>query len=831
MPRARRHAADPGPVRPWDVFARGRAVLDALEHLAGGLGTVVLALVVLLWLAVVAVTCLVGVGLLLVPAALRALRAVADRERARLSRWGPEVIGPEPARRRLRAALADPTARRELRWLVGHGTLGLLLGLIGLTLPLIAVQRRHVPAVVVAAAAGGGHAVRRGARGPCTTWPGALAVGLLGLGWLAVVVGLGTGHGPAAGVARGAGCWRPPRGPTSSLRVAQLTATRAAALDAHATELRRIERSLHDGTQNRLVAVTVLLGAARRARGPRPGRRRRHPRTGPERRRAGARRAAHASPAASCRRCWPTGGWPTRSPAWPPTARCPAGSTSTYPAGAPPPSRPPPTSWWPRRSPTSPSTAAPEHATVTVRRHGGRLLLRVTDDGRGGADEHGGSGLVGIRRRIEAHDGTLVLTSPPGGPTTLEVEPAMRIVIAEDDPLLREGLALLLRAESLDVVATTGTPDGVPGRRRRPRARRRHRRRPDAADPHRRGDRRGRRGPAPPARPGRPRAVRLRRAGLRHRSARRRQRPARLPAQGTGRPGRGVPGPRCTGWRTAAPPSTPRSSRSSSPAPGPDTRLDRLSPRERDVLALMAEGLGNTAIAERLFVTEGAVHKHIRSIFAKLDLAPDRPRRPARGRRAALPGGRPAPGLKPTAVVGSVPSHGPSKRSEGSMSGTHRSRQWYAGDTRDAFIHRAWMRRGLPDHAFDGRPQIVICNTWSDLTPCNGALPRDRRARQARRVGGGRGAAGAPGAVAGRDPAAPDRHVLPRPRRHGRRGAHPGQPGRRGRAARRVRQDRAVAADGRGVGGPAHAHGHRRPHAQRPLRRQARWAAAPGCGR
>jgi DNA-binding NarL/FixJ family response regulator len=40
------------------------------------------------------------------------------------------------------------------------------------------------------------------------------------------------------------------------------------------------------------------------------------------------------------------------------------------------------------------------------------------------------------------------------------------------------------------------------------------------------------------------------------------------------------------------------------------------------VLALVAEGLGNTSIAERLFVTEGAVHKHIRSIFAKLELAP-----------------------------------------------------------------------------------------------------------------------------------------------------------------------------------------------------------------
>ncbi|MET1073572.1 MAG: IlvD/Edd family dehydratase [Umezawaea sp.] len=48
-----------------------------------------------------------------------------------------------------------------------------------------------------------------------------------------------------------------------------------------------------------------------------------------------------------------------------------------------------------------------------------------------------------------------------------------------------------------------------------------------------------------------------------------------------------------------------------------------------------------------------------------------------------------------------------------------RSSQWYGGTDRNAYIHRAWMRRGLPAHAFDGRPHIAIANTASDLTPCN----------------------------------------------------------------------------------------------------------------
>ncbi|GAB3207231.1 response regulator transcription factor [Marinactinospora thermotolerans] len=54
-----------------------------------------------------------------------------------------------------------------------------------------------------------------------------------------------------------------------------------------------------------------------------------------------------------------------------------------------------------------------------------------------------------------------------------------------------------------------------------------------------------------------------------------------------------------------------------------DSALDRLSPREGEVLAAMAEGLNNAGVAARLFVSERAVEKHIRAIFTKLDLGHD----------------------------------------------------------------------------------------------------------------------------------------------------------------------------------------------------------------
>ena len=52
-----------------------------------------------------------------------------------------------------------------------------------------------------------------------------------------------------------------------------------------------------------------------------------------------------------------------------------------------------------------------------------------------------------------------------------------------------------------------------------------------------------------------------------------------------------------------------------------------------------------------------------------------------------------------------------------------RSHHWYGKTDKDSFIHRSWMKnQGFPDHAFDGRPVIGICNTWSELNPCNSHL-------------------------------------------------------------------------------------------------------------
>ncbi|HYC84910.1 MAG TPA: IlvD/Edd family dehydratase [Chryseosolibacter sp.] len=54
------------------------------------------------------------------------------------------------------------------------------------------------------------------------------------------------------------------------------------------------------------------------------------------------------------------------------------------------------------------------------------------------------------------------------------------------------------------------------------------------------------------------------------------------------------------------------------------------------------------------------------------------------------------------------------------MKEKYRSQNWFGKTGKDGFIYRAWMKnQGIPSHEFDGRPVIGICNTWSELTPCN----------------------------------------------------------------------------------------------------------------
>ena len=199
--------------------------------------------------------------------------------------------------------------------------------------------------------------------------------------------------------------------PAAAVRIAQLTA-------AHTTELRRIERLLHDGTQNRLAAANILLGGARRAltRDPaaadallaraqdvteqalaelRATVRGFLPPVLADRGLPGALAALAAACPVDCRvdvdvpgRC----GTAAEATAYFVVAEAIGNIARHSQAG---------------------------HATVVVSRRGGLLHVVITDDGRGGARPRPGSGLDGVRRRIDAHDGTFTLASPVGGPTTL----------------------------------------------------------------------------------------------------------------------------------------------------------------------------------------------------------------------------------------------------------------------------------------------------------------------------------------------------------------------------------------------------------------------------
>ncbi|MEU4064748.1 sensor histidine kinase [Streptomyces wedmorensis] len=216
-------------------------------------------------------------------------------------------------------------------------------------------------------------------------------------------------------------CFGPSEGELLRRRIDELAVSRAAVVQAVDAERRRIERDLHDGVQQRLVALAMLLGRARRSRDRDPGQ-------------ANALlEQAHREAREVLSEL--------RDVAWRvyPSAldalgleealdgvaqRCAVPLRVRYEAGDEPLPRPVETAAYFVVSEAVTNAAKHSSASavaVRVSRDGPLLTVRVEDDGTGGADPAGG-GLTGLRSRVAALDGVLRIDSPLGGPTTLVAE-------------------------------------------------------------------------------------------------------------------------------------------------------------------------------------------------------------------------------------------------------------------------------------------------------------------------------------------------------------------------------------------------------------------------
>jgi signal transduction histidine kinase len=242
-----------------------------------------------------------------------------------------------------------------------------------------------------------------------------------GIGIAAAPLGLALIRGTAAGSGALARALLAPRTEELEERVEVLQATRAGAVDAAAAELERIERDLHDGAQARLVAIAMDLGLAQQKLDEDPE----HARQLLAEARDGASAALvelrdlarGIRPALLAER-----GLAEAVRAF--AARSPVPATVTADLGE-------------SRMPEPVESAAyfvvaealtnvakharARRATVSLVRRGEALEVLVVDDGHGGASLDG-SGLKGLRARVEALDGTLGVASPAGGPTMLRAE-------------------------------------------------------------------------------------------------------------------------------------------------------------------------------------------------------------------------------------------------------------------------------------------------------------------------------------------------------------------------------------------------------------------------
>lgn len=359
--------------------------------------------------------CLVGVGFLLAPHVVKLVHVIADRERPRLSRFGPELIGPGPGPAVLWDALRRRETQRELVWVVVHGFSGFALGSLGLLLVLSSVRDITFPLWW--------HLLPEGEAAPTLDlwivrdYQGSIAVSLLGAGWLFIAIGVLPAMARLQALP-GRRLLRPGPGTDLALRIAHLSAARAAALDAHTTELRRIERALHDGAQNRMVAVNLLVGAARKAasRGVHNlddilGRAQDATEAALEELRLVVRSIlppvlADRSLADALDALATTSPVPCRLEVDLPGRYAASVEATVYFVVA-------------EALTNIAKHSRATRAEVELHREEDLLRLRITDNGRGGATEGTGSGVGGVRARIEAHEGTFELTSPVGGPTIL----------------------------------------------------------------------------------------------------------------------------------------------------------------------------------------------------------------------------------------------------------------------------------------------------------------------------------------------------------------------------------------------------------------------------
>ncbi|WP_410572289.1 sensor histidine kinase [Amycolatopsis sp. cmx-4-61] len=394
------------------MTTRLRQCWSAVRYLVVGAGTSMLSLFALFGLFAVLLLCPFGVGIPSVVPMIRLSRWPVRAERRRAARKLGEPI-PEPYRDG--SPLKDPATRRDLAWLALHAATGTIIGVLAFGLPLGAVQQ-VITSFVWPLVPGG---IEGSVGIVVNSWPRAGLDLLVAAAMVAATLQLPRVARWQARTARK--LLAPAPGVVLADRVAELTATRAAALEAHGAELRRIERDLHDGTQARIAAVVLQLGIAGQLydRDPATARdllvkaqdtatdalaelrtvvRSIYPPLLSERGLAGAVRAlAERSPVPVAVDVEYEPGRPAAVEAAAYFVVAEALANVTKHADA-------------------------SRVDITLGGTASLLRLEIRDDGRGGADEYRGSGLAGIRRRAEAFDGTLTLTSPPGGPTVLRVE-------------------------------------------------------------------------------------------------------------------------------------------------------------------------------------------------------------------------------------------------------------------------------------------------------------------------------------------------------------------------------------------------------------------------